>query len=180
MRLRDEPPDEPRDVVVARVMRRGGTAAFSRLATQFGPALFDRVPKVWQCVSESLSTAYPSGSTVEAGDRTLETDAGQSFLDTLTALRDILPTLDPALFPRVEGLFPSLVLGLQSRFAVIRQAVAKCFAVICNVMTNSAMLYIIEHVLPLVDDAKVVKNRQGGVEVVFRERYSEQRYHEHR
>lgn len=169
MRLREEPPDEPKDVTAARVMRRGGTAAFSHLAILFGPNLFDRVPKVWQCVSESLSTAYPPSSTVEAGDNSLEGDAGQSLLDTLTAMRDILPTLDPALFPQVEGLFPSLVLALQSRFAVVRQAVAKCFSVICHVMTNTAMLYIIEHVLPLVDDAKMVKNRQGSVELVFRE-----------
>lgn len=168
MRLREEPADEPKEITLSRVMRRGGTAAFSHLATQFGPALFDRVPKVWQCASECLCTVYPPGSTVEVGDRSLEADAGQPFLDTLTALRDILRTLDTTLFSRVEELFPSLLLGLQSRFAVIRQAVAKCFAVICEVMTNTAMLFVIERVLPLVDDAKVVRNRQGAVELVFR------------
>ncbi|KAG8867854.1 TATA-binding protein-associated factor mot1 [Serendipita sp. 405] len=149
------------------LQRRSASALAAFLTTLFGATLFDEIPRVWQCVSEELVKVFPQNSSISEGDTALKAESGQPFLDTLTALRDVLPTLDPALHPRVEQLFPSLLLGLQSTFAVIRQAVAKCFAVITDVMTPKAMLYLVENMLPLVDDLENIKNRQGIVELIF-------------
>jgi TATA-binding protein-associated factor len=168
VRSKEDPVEEPKEVIAARIMRRGGVMAFVQLTTTFGSALFDQVPKMWQCVSEDLLRVFPIDSTVESGDSVLEAESGQSFLDTLTALRDIIPTLDASLLHRIQDLFPSLLSGLQSRFAVIRQSIAKCMAVACEIMTTEAMLFVVERVLPLMDDAKSVKNRQGATELMFR------------
>jgi TATA-binding protein-associated factor len=167
LRPKDEPVQEVLEFGASHVMRRGGVAAFKQMSILFGSELFSQIPKIWQCISEELLKAYPPESTVESGDKLLAAESGQNFLDTLTALRDILPTLDPALLTRVESLFPSLFLGLQSRYSVVRQAVAKCFAVASDVMTDAAMMFLIERIIPLVDDADL-KNRQGAVELLFR------------
>jgi TATA-binding protein-associated factor len=167
LRPKDELTQDVPEIAASHVMRRGGVAAFKQMSISFGSELFSRVPKVWQCISEELLKAYPPESTVEAGDSVLAAESGQIFLDTLTVLRDILPTLDPDLLTRIESLFPSLLLGLQSRYSVVRQAVAKCFAVASNVMTDAAMLFLVERIIPLVDDA-ALKNRQGAVELLFR------------
>lgn len=169
LRPKDEPTEVP-EVAASHVMRRGGVAAFKQLSITFGSELLSHVPKVWQCISEELLKVYPPEATVEAGDNLLAAESGQNFLDTLTALRDVLPTLDPALLIRVASLFPSLLLGLQSRFSVIRQAVAKCFAVVSDIMTDSAMIFLVEHILPLIDDATLT-NRQGAVELLFRRNF---------
>jgi TATA-binding protein-associated factor len=170
-RHKDEPVEEPKEIVALRVMRRGGVASFTQLTIKFGPTLFDKVPKIWQCVSEDLLKVYPSDATATQGDEALEGALGQSFLDTLTALRDIAPTLDPTLVPQIKELFPCFLLGIQSRFSVIRQAVAKCFAVVCNILTPEVMLFLVNCILPLADDAKEVKNRQGAIELIFRENF---------
>jgi len=168
LRHKDEPITEVPEVSASRIMRRGGVAAFKQLSTLFRSELFTQLPKVWQCISEELVQTYPPGNDVKTGDNRLAAESGQNFLDTLTALRDILPTLDPALLSHINTLFPSLLLGLQSRYAVVRQAVAKCFAVASNIMTEVAMLFLVEQIIPLVDDA-ALENRQGAIELLFRE-----------
>lgn len=168
IRTRDEPVDEPIEGIAAKIMRRGGIIAFQQLAATFGSDLFRRLPKLWQCISEELFNVYPASSNPDSGDNILEGGSGQAFLDTLTALRDVVPTVDGSLLHRVQELFPSLLLGLQSRFAVVRQAVAKTFAIICEILTPETMLYVVERALTLVDDANSLTNRQGGTELVFR------------
>lgn len=165
-RHKDVPVDEPKEIVAARIMRRGGVAAFVQMTMIFGSSLFEKVPKIWQCVSEELLKAYPPDSITDA-DAALLDGAGQGLLDTLTALRDVLPTLHADLHSKIEELFPSLLLSLQSKFAVIRQAVSKCYAAICDVMTSKAMLFLVQKILPLIDDVENVKRRQGAVELIF-------------
>ena len=60
-----------------------------------------------------------------------------------------------------------IVMALRSRFAIIRQSAARCFAAICDVMTVDAMRYVIETVLPFLGDTLVDSNRQGATELVF-------------
>ena len=57
---------------------------------------------------------------------------------------------------------------LQSRFAIIRQVAARCFATVCDVMTAEAMRYVIELVLPSLQDPLVLANRQGATELIYR------------
>lgn len=59
-------------------------------------------------------------------------------------------------------------LALRSRFAIIRQSAAKCFATICDVMTSDAMRHVIEHVVPMLGDPVVLANRQGAMELIYR------------
>lgn len=61
-----------------------------------------------------------------------------------------------------------LDLALHSRFAIIRQSAARCFATICDVMTLDAMRYVVEHLVPLLGDALVLANRQGATELIYR------------
>jgi TATA-binding protein-associated factor len=61
-----------------------------------------------------------------------------------------------------------LDLALRSRFAIIRQSAARCFATICDVMTLEAMRYVVEHLVPLLGDPLVLANRQGATELIYR------------
>ena len=93
---------------------------------------------------------------------------GQDVIDSLSVLRVIASTLHKEFWPRLEALLPKLALALRSRFAIIRQCTAQCFATICGVITPPAMRYVIEHIVPYLGDSISVANRQGAVELVYR------------
>lgn len=94
---------------------------------------------------------------------------GQDVVDNLVILDAIVPTFHERLWPRLYDLFPQMVLALRSQFAVVRQLAAQSFATICDVATPDAMRYVIDHVLSLLSDALVLTNRQGAIELIYRQ-----------
>lgn len=62
-----------------------------------------------------------------------------------------------------------MIIALRSRYAIIRQSAARCFATVCDVMTSEAMRYVIENVVPLLGDPLVLSNRQGATELIYRQ-----------
>jgi TATA-binding protein-associated factor len=93
---------------------------------------------------------------------------GQDVIDSLSVLEAVVPSFHPDLWPKLAELFPAITMALRSRYAIIRQAAARCFATICNVMTSDAMLFAIEKIIPLLGDAIVLSNRQGAAEAIYR------------
>lgn len=102
-------------------------------------------------------------------DKLMEKQFGQDVIDSLSVLRVTASTLHPGLQHRLIELLPKLTMALRSRFAIIRQCSSRCFATICGVVTVEAMRHVIEHVVPLLGDSLSVTNRQGAMELIFRE-----------
>lgn len=90
------------------------------------------------------------------------------MIDSLSVLEAVVPTLHEDLWPKLTDLFPMMTIALQSRYAIIRQSAARCFATVCDVMTSDAMRYVIENVLSLLGDPIVLSNRQGCTELIYR------------
>lgn len=106
---------------------------------------------------------------VEKSDALIEKQYGQDVIDSLSVLEAVAPSFDSGLWPRLAEVLPMLDLALRSRFAIIRQAAARCFATICNVMTSESMRYVVENIVPLLSDPLVLANRQGAIELIYRE-----------
>ena len=104
----------------------------------------------------------------EQSDALIEKQYGQDVIDSLSVLEAIAPTFHQDLCPKLVETFPMLDFALRSRFAIIRQSAARCFATICNVMTLDAMRYVVQHLVPLLGDALVLTNRQGATELIYR------------
>ena len=68
-----------------------------------------------------------------------------------------------------EYFFVPSIPALRSRFAIIRQCAARCFATICDVITVAAMRFVIEKMVPYLGDAPNITNRQGATELIYRE-----------
>ncbi|EJD47359.1 hypothetical protein AURDEDRAFT_163572, partial [Auricularia subglabra TFB-10046 SS5] len=132
--------DTPPDNTKAKVMHRGATLASTPLSTNFGAMVFDAVPRTWDCMAQALTKGY--GPQV--------------------------PTIHEASSQRAKELFPSsIAAALRSRDAVVRRSAAKCFARICNVLTTDAMRYLVETILPFLNDPSLVANRQWTVELIY-------------
>lgn len=167
----------------ARLARRGAREAFQQLSTKFGARLLEVVPNMWQSMAGGLLSACQTSmcphiylktssdirlATPKNSDILIEKQHGQDVIDSLSVLEDVIPTFHEQLWPKLHELFPMIELLLQSRFAIIRQAAARCFATICDLMTPEAMRYVIEKIVPLLQDPLVLTNRQGATELIYR------------
>lgn len=160
-------PEETEEQIAARIMRRGALGALGAIARRFGPELFTTVPKYWEGISAALQMADSDVATLDARLAPEgEPAKGQDLIDTLTSLRLVAPQLDPKLHSQVDGLFPPLIVALQSSFTVVRNAAARTVAALCDVATEEAMRIVVDGIVPLVGDAERVHSRQGAVEAI--------------
>ena len=175
----------PEDAAKARLSRRGAGLAFIELSARFEARLLDAVPKMWYSMAGGLLSAcgggmYRSASGVlqelthvsessNHADSLMEKQYGQDVIDSLSVLDAVVPTFHEDVWPKFHELFPMVGLALRSRFSIIRQCAARCFATMCDVMTTAAMRYVIEKVVPYLGDSLNLTNRQGATELVYRE-----------
>ncbi|KAF9567569.1 hypothetical protein CPC08DRAFT_758154 [Agrocybe pediades] len=149
----------------AQLARRGAGQAFQQLSAKFGPRLTDVIPSMWQSMAGGLLSAFTDSA--QDSDKMIEKQHGQDVIDSLSVLQDVIPTFHQELWPKLMDIFPLFDLLLQSRFAIIRQAAARCFSTICDLMTPQAMRHVIERIIPLIQDPLVLKNRQGATELIY-------------
>lgn len=102
-------------------------------------------------------------------DNLIEKQYGQDVIDSLSVLEAVVPTFHQDLWPKLAELLPTILLALRSRFAIIRQCSARCFATICHVMTVDAMHFVIQKVVPYLGDTSNLSNRQGATELIYRQ-----------
>ncbi|KAH9923909.1 SNF2 chromatin remodeling protein [Epithele typhae] len=154
------------DPAKARLSRRGARLAFEKLSEKFGPKLLEAVPKMWQSMAGGLLSACSTDS-VSKMDEQIEKRHGQDVIDSLSVFEAVVPTFHADLSHNFTELFPHVVLALRSRFAIVRQSAARCFATICDVLTCDAMRYVIEKVVPFLGDTEELSNRQGAIELIY-------------
>ncbi|KAG0345016.1 TATA-binding protein-associated factor mot1 [Podila humilis] len=143
-----------------RLTRRGAEIAFKEFANRFGPSLFTAIPKVWECISSPLIKAFSNETT------SLASDDWHDIIDALEMIKTLVPHLHADLYPSIQELMPHIATALFSPFTVVRLAVSKCLAVICNVITVPGMHLIIDRVAPHLGDTANVIRRQGAVETI--------------
>ncbi|KAL0580433.1 TATA-binding protein-associated factor mot1 [Marasmius crinis-equi] len=162
---KDAPP--PEDSAKSKISRRGAGLAFNELSSKFGADLVTVVPNMWTSMVGGLESAFSKCKSPEESDPLIEKRYGQDVIDSLSVLEAVVPTLHQSLWSKVTETFPMLLLALRSKFAIIRQCAARCFATICDIMTAEAMRFVIEEVVPLLGDAINMANRQGATELVY-------------
>ncbi|KAG9012882.1 TATA-binding protein-associated factor mot1 [Tulasnella sp. 427] len=146
----------------SKLQRRGALQALSSFGDRLGPNLFDRLPKLWECMSEGLFSTYSANLDLKERD---EVESGQSVVDNLTVIQGIAPHLHQDLLNHITGIFPYILGALNSRYCVIRNCAARCFATLCDVFTAEAMHYVVDNVLPRLQ-APTVYTRQGAMELI--------------
>ena len=161
---RNAVPEESEGQIAMRVTRRGALQAFKCLADEFERDLFDTVPKLWEGISAAV--LLYNGELEEADQKILDGSTGQDIIDAMTSLRLIVPSFHPALHARLSTLFRPVIAALSSSHSQIRNTAAKCLAGLCDTLTETGMRQVVDHVVPLVGDAKRVHARQGAAEAI--------------
>ncbi|KAK6457159.1 transcriptional accessory protein [Scheffersomyces xylosifermentans] len=147
----------------ARIKRGGAILSLEALLNIYSASLFDKVPKLKEIMLEPLKLLKVASSEEVVKDEL----KGQSIIDALGVLRALLPKLDSALFEQIAAVLPSLLPGLQSEYSVFRYSTAKCFATICSVVPTRAFTYLVKHILPMLNNAGAIRERQGAIETIY-------------
>lgn len=147
----------------AQIKRRGGLYTLSKLLTEFGKDTLIKAPQFKMCLFDPLSKLS------EIQDQeTLNNDLGQSIVDALGILRATYCFMDSELQKEeVIPKFPVFLKFLKSDFSVFRYSTARLFADFAKTSPLQVMSFVIREVLPLMNSAGSIIDRQGATELVY-------------
>lgn len=148
------------------VSRRGSELVLKHFCKKFGASLFDKVPKLWDCLTEVLRPGGFEGLTPQDENQvSLAVDSvkdPQILINNIQVVRSIAPMLDDALKPKLLKLLPCLFKCVCHTHVAVRLASSRCITSMANSMTNSVMTSVLERAIPMLGDTTSVEARQGA------------------
>ncbi|XP_057511229.1 LOW QUALITY PROTEIN: TATA-binding protein-associated factor BTAF1 [Actinidia eriantha] len=160
------PSGEDRSRVEGFISRRGSELALMHLCKKFGASLFDKIPKLWDCLTEVLKPGSLDGLTPEDGKHiplVIEpVKDPQILINNIQVIRSIAPLLDEALRPKLLTLLPCIFKCISHSHFAVRLAASRCITSMAMSMTMIVMVAVIENVIPMLGDMTSVHARQGA------------------
>ncbi|XP_050367441.1 TATA-binding protein-associated factor BTAF1 [Argentina anserina] len=157
---------EDRSRVEGFISRRGSELALRHLCMKFGNSLFDKLPKLWDCLTEVLK---PSGNeSLNLENEVIIIQAMESVRDpqllinNIQVVRSIAPLLNEDLKPKLLTLLPYIFNCVRHSHLAVRLASSRCIASMARSMTIPVMGAVIENAIPMLGDATSVNARQGA------------------
>ncbi|TYH92599.1 hypothetical protein ES332_A13G193200v1 [Gossypium tomentosum] len=152
---------EDRSKVEGFISRRGSELALRHLCEKFGPTLFEKLPKVWDCITEVLLPSSPSEDhqIVQAVESVKDP---QILINNIQVVRSIAPVLDESLKPKLLMLLPCIFKCISHSHVAVRLAASRCIMTMAKSMTVNVMRAVIENAIPMLGDVTSVHPRQGA------------------
>ncbi|KAK9093560.1 hypothetical protein Syun_028471 [Stephania yunnanensis] len=152
---------EDRSRVEGFITRRGSELALKHLCKKFGATLFEKVPKLWDCLTEVLKPENPSG--VPPSEITVDSvEDPQILINNIQVLRSVAPLLDETLKPRLLSLLPCIFRCVCHTHVAVRLAASRCITTMTKSMTVNMMGAVIEKAIPMLGDRSCIYGRQGA------------------
>ncbi|KAE8721380.1 TATA-binding protein-associated factor BTAF1 [Hibiscus syriacus] len=152
---------EDRSRVEGFISRRGSELALRYLCEKFGPTLFEKLPKLWDCITEVLIPGSPSDDQqiVQAVESIKDP---QILINNIQVVRSIAPVLDETLKPKLRMLLPCMFKCVGHSHVAVRLAASRCTMTMAKSMTVDVMRAVIENAIPMLGDVTSVHSRQGA------------------
>ncbi|XP_010547370.1 PREDICTED: TATA-binding protein-associated factor BTAF1 isoform X2 [Tarenaya hassleriana] len=152
---------EDRSRVEGFITRRGSELALRQLCQKFRGCLFDKLPKLWDCLTELLVPRPP------ADEQKIELDIEsikdpQILINNIQVVRSISPVLDEALRPRLLTLLPCIFKCVRNSHVAVRLAACRCIVTMAKSMTTNVMAAVVENAIPMLGDMTSINARQGA------------------
>ncbi|KAM7273877.1 hypothetical protein ACFE04_028541 [Oxalis oulophora] len=152
---------EDRTRVEGFISRRGSELALKHLCKKFGSSLFDKLPKVWDCITEVLVPG-----TVEDKKRISEAVEAvkdpQMLINNIQVVRSLAPLVDETLKQKLLTLLQSLFRCVCHPHVAVRLAASRCITTMAKSMRTDVMAAVIEIAIPMLGDMTSVHTRQGA------------------
>ncbi|KAF9615352.1 hypothetical protein IFM89_023003 [Coptis chinensis] len=154
------------------ISRRGSELALRHLCEKFGANLFDKLPKVWECLTEVFK---PQSQEEQTSDNEQTTHAVDSVKDPqllinniqsrcgfLLVIRSVAPLLDGALKAKLLTLLPCVFKCVCHFHVAVRLAASRCITSMAKSTEVTVMAAVIEKAIPMLGDRSSVHARQGA------------------
>ncbi|XP_076915615.1 TATA-binding protein-associated factor BTAF1-like [Bidens hawaiensis] len=153
--------NEDRSKVEGFICRRGSEFALKHLCHKFGPSLFEKLPKLWDCLTEVLKPVAPGdeGHISQIADSVKDP---QVLINNIQVVRSIGSLLDETLRPQLMTLLPCIFNCVRHSHVAVRLAASRCITAMAKSMTINIMGPIIENIIPMLGDMTSVNTRQGA------------------
>ncbi|CAB4312558.1 unnamed protein product [Prunus armeniaca] len=157
---------EDRSKVEGFISRRGSELALRHLCEKFGASLFDKLPKLWDCLTEVLKPS--SIESLSPADEKKITHAMESVKDpqilinNIQVVRSIAPMLNEDLKSKLFTLLPYIFRCVRHSHVAVRLASSRCITSMAKSMSMHVMGAVIENAIPMLGDATSVNARQGA------------------
>lgn len=144
----------------AKLKRKGGIYTLGKLLEIFGSSALDDIPQLKKTFLEPLEQVRDLEN--------IDSVYGQTITDYFGVLRVLFPYMAPSIQEvAVISKFNKMLDYLKCPYAVIRYSVARTFADLAKYQPISVMPFIIKYILPMVNDAGSLYDRQGATEVIY-------------
>ncbi|KAK6923628.1 Helicase, C-terminal [Dillenia turbinata] len=147
------------------ISRRGSELALRHLCKKFGASLFEKLPKLWDCITEVLKPS-DIGQGTSDDDKTMlvieSVKDPQILINNIQVARSIAPMLDDSLKQKLLTLLPCIFNCVRHSHVAVRLAAARCITSMAKSMTISVMGVAIENIIPMLGDTTSVHARQGA------------------
>ncbi|KAK3159851.1 hypothetical protein QOZ80_1BG0051830 [Eleusine coracana subsp. coracana] len=145
------------------ISRRGSELALKHLCEKFGPSLFEKLPKLWDCLTEFLKSVQTEDdlNVTQLGISCEDKDP-QSLINNIQIVRSITPYLAEPLRPQLLSLLPCILGCLRHPHVAVRLGAARCITSMAKSLTDDVMIVVIENVIPMLSDLSSVSARQGA------------------
>ncbi|KAG4966687.1 hypothetical protein JHK87_032338 [Glycine soja] len=150
---------EDRSKVEGFLSRRGSELALRLLCEKFGASLFDKLPKLWDCLTEVLKPSS-SESLLVTNEKPVQKKMSVSSI--FQVVRSVAPVLNEELKPKLLTLLPCIFKCVQHSHVAVRLAASRCITSMAQSMTVKVMGAVVENAIPMLEDASSVYARQGA------------------
>ncbi|KAJ0079693.1 hypothetical protein Patl1_23603 [Pistacia atlantica] len=152
---------EDRSRVEGFISRRGSELALRHLCEKFGASLFDKLPKIWDCLTEVLIPAnYSDDKEITQAIESVKDP--QILINNIQVVRSIAPMLDETLKPKLLSLLPCIFKCVCHTHVAVRLAASRCITSMAKSMIVNVMAAVIENAIPMLGDMTSVHTRQGS------------------
>ncbi|KAJ3671154.1 hypothetical protein LUZ60_008580 [Juncus effusus] len=159
---------EDRSKLEGFISRRGAEMGLKHLCEKFGSGLFEKLPKVWDCLTEFLIPVPKDDPSLKDDllivklSRSCEAKDPQSLINNIQVMRSVASLLEESLRPQLLSLLPCILGCVRHSHVAVRLAASRCVQSMARSITESVMTAVIETVIPMLSDETSVQARQGA------------------
>ncbi|XP_063534218.1 TATA-binding protein-associated factor 172 [Cydia strobilella] len=165
-------PDVPLDVLhdredenrkKLRIQRRGATLAFTSLTRYFGDELPEKLPKLWEFITEPFANVM-SDSELESVD----VDASEELISRLQVFEAVCSSLAPLAWQTASLGAGACARLLRHAHTAVRHMSARALAAMARRDPHNVMATVVKDLVPALSDMSAVRVRCGCAEALSR------------
>ncbi|KAH9321118.1 hypothetical protein KI387_015757, partial [Taxus chinensis] len=148
------------------ISRRGAELALKSLCDKFQNSLFERLPKLWECLTEVFKPSVPDGLELLEALQNMQmmefTEEPQVLINNLQVLRSIAPLLVQPLQFKLLALLPGIFGCVCHCHVAVRLVASRCITSMAKTLMVNVMGAVMEKAIPMLRNSSSIRARQGA------------------